>query len=428
MLDCDSRVLLAFGGKKSVISHLKIEVMQEAYIYDVVRSPRGRGRKDGALYGIKAVSLLSTVLEALRDRNALDTSLIEDMIIGCVTQVGEQSGDIAKTAAIKAGYSDAVSGVTLNRFCGSGLESVNQAAAYIMSGQMDLLVAGGVESMSRNPMGSDGFGLLGDPEMTSTHGIVPQGISADLIATLDGIGRREVDAFAAESHRRAAIAQSENRFSRSLIAISDVAGGIALDRDETVRPDTSVDGLGALKPSFAIMGEKGGYDTVAIQRYPEVERIDHIHHAGNSSGIVDGASAVLIGSKAAGQRMGLKPRARIRSFGIVGTEPTIMLVGPAPASLKALGKAGMQVGDIDLFEVNEAFAIVPMHFMRELGVSHDRVNVNGGAIALGHPLGATGAMLIGTVLDELERRGLQTGLVTLCIGGGMGIATIIERV
>jgi acetyl-CoA C-acetyltransferase len=402
--------------------------MSEAYIYDAVRTPRGRGRKDGSLYGIKSVSLLSTVLEALRERNHLDTSLVEDLIIGCVTQVGEQSGDVAKTAAIKSGYSDAVAGVTLNRFCGSGLESVNQAAAYVMSGQMDLLIAGGVESMSRNPMGSDGFGLLGDPEMTSTHRIVPQGISADLIATMDGITRRDVDAFAAESHRRAAAAISQGRFGRSLVPVHDVAGVVALDRDETVRPETTVDSLGALKPSFAIMGEKGGYDTVAIQRYPEVERIDHVHHAGNSSGIVDGAGIVLIGSKAAGEKMGLKPRARIRSFGIVGTEPTIMLIGPGPASRKALQKAGMQVGDIDLFEVNEAFAIVPMHFMQDLGVHHDRVNVNGGAIALGHPLGATGAMLIGTVLEELERRDQQTGLVTLCIGGGMGIATIIERV
>lgn len=402
--------------------------MQEAYIYDAVRTPRGRGRKDGSLYGVKSVSLLSTVLEALQQRNNLDTSLVEDLIIGCVTQVGEQSGDVAKTAAIKAGYSEAVAGVTLNRFCGSGLESINQCAAYVMSGQMELLIAGGVESMSRNPMGSDGFGLLGDPEMTSTHAIVPQGISADLIATMDGITRRDVDAFAAESHRRAALAQAENRFAKSLISVRDVAGRIALDRDETVRPETSVDGLGQLKPSFAIMGEKGGYDTVAIQRYPEIESIDHVHHAGNSSGIVDGAAVVLIGSKAAGAQMGLRPRARIRSFGIVGTEPTIMLVGPAPATRKALQKAGMTIGDIDLFEVNEAFAIVPMHFMQDLGVSHDRVNVNGGAIAMGHPLGATGAMLIGTVLDELERRDQQTGLVTLCIGGGMGIATIIERV
>jgi acetyl-CoA C-acetyltransferase len=402
--------------------------MQEAFIYDALRTPRGRGKKDGSLYGVKSVSLLTTVLDAMRDRHQLDTSLIEDLIIGCVTQVGEQSGDIAKTAAIKAGYSDAVAGVTLNRFCGSGLEAINQSAAYIMSGQMDLLMAGGVESMSRNPMGSDGFGLLGDPEMTSTHRIVPQGISADLIATLDEISRRDVDEFAAESHKRAAFAQANGYFDRSIVPVHNVAGGIALAKDETIRPDTSADSLAALKPSFAIMGEKGGYDTVAIQRYPEVEHIDHVHHAGNSSGIVDGAGVVLIGSKLAGQKMGIKPRAKIRSFGIVGTEPTIMLVGPAPASEKALQKAGMKISDIDLFEVNEAFAIVPMHFMQALNVPHEKVNVNGGAIALGHPLGATGAMLIGTVLDELERRDLATGLVTLCIGGGMGIATIIERV
>ncbi len=402
--------------------------MQEAYIYDAVRTPRGRGRKDGSLYGIKSVSLLSTVLDAIRDRNHLDTSLVEDIIVGCVTQVGEQSGDVAKSAAIKSGYSDAVAGVTLNRFCGSGLESINQSAAYIMSGQMDLLLAGGVESMSRNPMGSDGFGLLGDPEMTSTHRIVPQGISADLIATMDGVGRAEVDAFAAESHRRAAAAQAQGWFGRSVVPVLDAAGLVALDRDETIRKETTAEGLAGLKPSFAIMGEKGGYDTVAMERYPEVERIAHVHHAGNSSGLVDGAAVVLIGSKAAGDKMGLKPRARIRSFGIVGTEPTIMLVGPGPASRKALQKAGMTIADIDLFEVNEAFAIVPMHFMQEMGVAHDRVNVNGGAIAMGHPLGATGAMLIGTVLDELERRDLQTGLVTLCIGGGMGIATIIERI
>ncbi len=402
--------------------------MQEAYIYDAVRTPRGKGKKDGSLYGIKSVSLLSTVLEAIRDRNQLDTNLVEDLIVGCVTQVGEQSGDIAKTAAIKSGYSDKVAGVTLNRFCGSGLESVNQSAAYIMSGQMDLLIAGGVESMSRNPMGSDGFGLLGDPEMTSTHRIVPQGISADLIATLDGFSRGDVDAFAAESHRRAAAAQENNYFSPSIIPVKGVSGGIALGRDETIRPGTNVEGLSKLRPSFAMMGEKGGYDTVAIQRYPEVEAIDHVHHAGNSSGLVDGASVVLIGSKEAGVKMGIKPRAKIKSFGIVGTEPTIMLVGPAPASEKALQKGGLKISDIDLFEVNEAFAVVPMHFMRELGVDHSLVNVNGGAIAMGHPLGATGAMLIGTVLDELERRDLTMGLVTLCIGGGMGIATVIERI
>lgn len=402
--------------------------MNEAYIYDALRTPRGKGKKDGALYGIKSVHLLTTVLQALKTRHDLDTSYVEDLIIGCVTQVGEQSGDVAKTAAIMAGYADQVAGVTLNRFCGSGLESVNQAAAYIMSGQVDLLIAGGVESMSRNPMGSDGFGLLADPAMTAHHQIVPQGISADLIATLDEFTRADVDAFAAESHRRAAAAQQAGYFKRSVIPVIDHNGQLVLDRDETVRPETSVASLSSLTPSFEKMGQQGGFDTVAIQRYPEVESIDHVHHAGNSSGIVDGAGIVLLGSKAIGQQLGLRPRARIRSFAIVGTEPVIMLVGPGPASHKALKKAGMAISDIDLFEVNEAFAIVPMHFMRDMGVDASKVNVNGGAIAMGHPLGATGAMLIGTVLDELERRDLATGLVTLCIGGGMGISTIIERV
>lgn len=402
--------------------------MAEAYIYDAVRTPRGKGKKDGSLYGVKSVDLLTQVLEATRDRNNLDTSLVEDVIIGCVTQVGEQSGDVAKTAAIKAGYSDAVAGVTLNRFCGSGLESINQAAAYIMSGQVDMLVAGGVESMSRHPMGSDGFGLLGDPGMTARHQIIPQGISADLIATLDGLSRTDVDRFAMISHQRADVAARENRFAKSIIPVRDVNGKIALGADETIRPNTNLEGLAGLRPSFEQMGQQGGFDAVAIQRYPEVESIEHVHHAGNSSGLVDGASVVLLGSKEAGQNAGLKPRARLRSFAVVGTEPTIMLVGPAPASRKALKKAGMQASDIDLFEVNEAFAVVPMHFMQDLGIDHDRINVNGGAIALGHPLGATGSMLLGTVLDELERRDLATGLITLCIGGGMGIATIIERV
>ena len=402
--------------------------MAEAFIYDTVRTPRGKGKKDGSLHGVKAVTLLIQILEAMRERNDLDTSYVEDILMGCVTQIGEQSGDVAKTAAIAAGYSDQVAGVTLNRFCGSGLESVNQASAYVMSGLVDLMVAGGVESMSRNPMGSDGFGLLGDPEMTTHHRIIPQGISADLIATLDGLGRSEVDAFAVESHKRAAQAQAEGRFNKSIIPVRDVNGKVLLDRDETVRPTTNLEALAGLRPSFQMMGEKSGFDAVAIQRYPEVEYIDHVHHAGNSSGIVDGASAVLIGNKDIGQKLGLKARAKIKSFAVVGTEPTIMLVGPAPATRKALKKAKMEVGDIDLFEVNEAFAIVPMHFMNDLKVPHDKVNVNGGAIALGHPLGATGAMLLGTVIDELERQDKATGLVTLCIGGGMGIATIVERV
>ena len=402
--------------------------MAEAFIYDTVRTPRGKGKKDGSLHSVKAVTLLIQVLEKMRDRNDLDTSYVEDILMGCVTQIGEQSGDIAKTAAIAAGYSNDVPGVTLNRFCGSGLESVNQASAYVMSGFTDLVIAGGVESMSRHPMGADGFGLMGDPEMTSHHRIIPQGISADLIATLDEFSRSDVDAFAVESHKRAAAAQADNRFARSVIPVVDVNGKVLLDRDETVRPGTSLEALAGLRPSFQAMGEQSGFDAVAMQQYPEVEFIEHVHHAGNSSGIVDGAAAVLIGNKEIGQKLGLKPRAKIKSFAVVGTEPTIMLVGPAPASEKALKKAGMKVGDIDLFEVNEAFAVVPMHFMRELNVPHDKVNVNGGSIALGHPLGATGAMLLGTVIDELERRDKATGLITLCIGGGMGIATIVERV
>lgn len=402
--------------------------MAEAYIYDAVRTPRGKGKKDGSLYDIKSVHLLTTVLKAIRERNQLDTSLVEDAIIGCVTQLGEQAGDVAKTAVIAAGYSDTTAGVTLNRFCGSGLEAINQAAAYVMSGQVDMLCAGGVESMSRFPMGSDGLGLLSDPELIIDHNIVPQGISADLIATLYGYNRQDLDAFAAESHRRAASAWNLEKFKQSIVPVYDVNGDLALAKDETIRPGTTVEKLGSLNPSFAAIGQMGGFDSVAIQRYPEVESVGHFHHAGNSSGIVDGASLLLIGNKEAGQKAGLKARARIRSFGIIGTEPTIMLVGPGPASKKALKKAGMEVGDIDLFEVNEAFAVVPWHFMEELGVPHDKVNVNGGAIAMGHPLGATGGMLLGTVLDELEQRDLSTGLATLCIGGGMGIATIIERV
>lgn len=402
--------------------------MAEAYIYDAVRTPRGKGKKDGSLYGIKSVDLLTTVLKSLRDRTGVDTDYVEDVMIGCVTQVGEQSGDVAKTAAIAAGYSDNVAGVTLNRFCGSGLESINQASAYVMSGLMDLLVAGGVESMSRHPMGSDGFGLLADPAMTSGHMIVPQGISADLIATMDGYSRNDVDSFAVQSHQRAAIAQKEGRFNKSIVPVVDVNGHVVLASDETIRPNTTVEKLGGLKPSFEAMGVQGGFDSVALQRYPEIEFVEHVHHAGNSSGIVDGAAVVLIGNKEIGQKLGLKPRAKIRSFAVVGTEPTIMLVGPGPASQKALKKAGMKVSDIDLFEINEAFAVVPLRFMDDLGISDDVVNVNGGAIAMGHPLGATGAMLIGTVLDELERQNKSTGLASLCIGGGMGIATIIERV
>ncbi|MCB9235063.1 MAG: acetyl-CoA C-acetyltransferase [Bacteroidia bacterium] len=400
----------------------------EAYIYDAVRTPRGKGKPDGSLYNVKAVNLLKTVYSAIRDRNDLDTSLIEDSIIGCVTQHGEQSGDIAKTAALAAGYSDSIAGVTLNRFCGSGLEAVNQAAAYVMSGQVSMILAGGVESMSRHPMGSDGMGLFSDPDILSRRKLVPQGISADLIATLDGYSREDLDQFAVASHQRAARAWENGWFNQSVIPVKDHNDNVILAQDETIRANTTVESLAKLRPSFEIMGTKAGFDSVAVQAYPEVETVGHFHHAGNSSGIVDGASLILIGNKEAGEQAGLKPRARFRSFAVIGTEPTIMLVGPGPASAKALKRAGMKASDIDLFEVNEAFAVVPMRFMTDLNVPHDKVNVNGGAIAMGHPLGATGAILIGTMLDELERRDLNTALATLCIGGGMGIATIIERV
>ncbi|MBI2968549.1 MAG: acetyl-CoA C-acetyltransferase [Bacteroidetes bacterium] len=402
--------------------------MSEAYIYDAVRTQRGRGKKDGSLHTVKAVDLLVTVMNGIRQRNNLDTALVEDAIIGCVTQVGDQGADVAKSAVIASGWDQNVSGVTVNRFCGSGLEAVNMAAAKIISGFSNLIVAGGVESMSRVPFGTDGGGMFTDPAMIMNHYLVPQGISADLIATKYNYSRRQLDEFAAGSHRRAAMAWKENRFAKSMIPVKDIFGNTILDKDEAVRADTNVETLATLKPSFEQMGTLAGLDAVAIQRYPEVETIHHVHHAGNSSGIVDGASGVLIGNKKTGKKLSLKSRARIRSFAITGTEPTIMLVGPAPASRKALKKAKMEVTDIDLFEVNEAFAVVPLFYMDEMKIPHDKLNVNGGAIAMGHPLGATGAMLVGTILDELERQNKTTGLVTLCIGGGMGIATVVERV
>jgi acetyl-CoA C-acetyltransferase len=402
--------------------------MAEAYIFDAVRTPRGRGKKDGKLHDVQPVKLLTTVFEAIRDRNNLDTTQVEDAIIGCVTPVGEQGADIAKTAALAAGYNSITAGVTLNRFCASGLEAVNQAAAYVMSGQVDLLVAGGVESMSRVPMGTDGGALFTNPEIVAKVHIVPQGISADLIATKYGYERRQLDEYAATSHARAVVATAEGRFNKSIVPVLDVNGQVELDKDETIRPDTTADKLASLGAAFEMMGSMAGFDALAIQKYPEIEKINHVHHAGNSSGIVDGAALVLIGSKEAGERLGLKPRAKIRSFAVVGSEPTIMLEGPYPAAVKALKKAGLEMSDIDLFEINEAFAVVPMRFMEMAGVSHDRVNVNGGAIAMGHPLGATGSMILGTLLDELERTDKKLGLASLCVGGGMGIATIIERV
>ncbi|WP_460942976.1 acetyl-CoA C-acetyltransferase [Spirosoma daeguense] len=401
--------------------------MQEALIYDAVRTPRGRGKSDGSLHDVQPIQLLTTVLRNLRDRNQLDTSLIDDVILGCVTPIGEQGADIARTAALEAGYAETVSGVQLNRFCSSGLEALNMAGAYIMSGQTDAIVAGGVESMSRVPMGSDGGALFMNPQIVARHNIVPQGISADLIATKYGYSRSDVDRFAAESYRRAVNAQANNRFQRTLVPVKDELGVTLLDRDEGVRPDTTLESLAKLKPAFEAMGQMG-LDALALLKYAQFGAINHVHHAGNSSQIVDGAAALLIGNREFGEKTGLKPRARIKAFAMVGSEPTIMLTGPIPATQKVLKRAGMQISDIDLFEVNEAFAAVPMLFMDEFGVDHSQLNVNGGSIALGHPLGATGAILSATLIDELERSDKQFGLVTLCVGGGMGVATIIERV
>lgn len=400
--------------------------MGEAYIFDAVRTPRGRGKDTGGLYSVRPIDLLSNVLTAIRDRNGLDTTQVEDVVIGCVTQAGEQGSCIARLAALQAWEGFDAPGVTLNRFCASGLEAVNHAAAMVASGFYDLVVAGGVESMSRVPMGSDG-GAIFDPSMQWKVGSVPQGISADLIATLEGFSREDVDRFALESQRRCAAAMERRAFDRSIVPVVD-SGITVLEVDEHPRPDTTLEGLSQLRASFEAFGVQFGLDALTRKRYPQVDRIRHVHHAGNSSGIVDGASAVIVANKAKGEALGLEPRARIRSMALAGSEPIIMLTGPMPATRKALAKAGMTVDDIDLFEVNEAFAAVPMLFMKELGVPWEKVNVNGGAIALGHPLGATGAMLLGTVLDELEARDLNTGLVTLCVGGGMGIATIIERV
>lgn len=399
-----------------------------AYLYDAVRTPRGKGRKDGALHAITPVNLAATALAAIRDRHWIDTSAVDDVVLGCVEAVGEQGMNIARIAALVAGYDLAAPGMQVNRFCSSGLDACNIAAAQLLAGQSDLVVAGGIESMSRVPMASSGGAWALDPQVAFSTHFVPQGISADGIATRYGYQRREIDAYAVESQRRAQQAWSEGRFARSIIPVSDTNDLLVLGRDETIRAGTTAESLAALQPSFAEQGDALGFDAVLIQRYPDLERIDHVHHAGNSSGIADGAAAVLLGTREAGARHGLRPRARIVSFASIGTEPALMLTGPAPAANKALRRAGMTVGDIDLFEVNEAFAAVVLHFMAVLGVPHDKVNVNGGAIAMGHPLGATGAMLLGTVLDELERRDLATGLVTLCVGAGMGTATIIERI
>ena len=401
--------------------------MSTAYIYDHVRTPRGKGKKDGKLHQASPVWLLRTLLLALQARNRLDTALVDDVVLGCVTPVGEQGADIARTAVLDAEWAITVAGVTQSRFCASGLESVNLAGAKVASGYEDLVVAGGVESMSRWPMGSDGGAWVMDPRINQKTGFVPQGISADLIATIEGWGRADLDAFALRSHQRAAAARAEGRFARSIVPVHDIAGLPLLAEDETIRPNATLEAMAKLDPSFAMLGAMG-FDATALRKYTTVERIEHVHHAGNSSGIVDGAALMLVGSAEGGAKAGLKPRARIRAAAVTGAEPTIMLTGPTPACRKALAKAGMQAGDIDLWEVNEAFAVVPMKTARDLGVDPERVNVNGGAIAMGHPLGATGCMILGTLLDELERRGLATGCATLCVGGGMGIATIIERV
>ncbi len=403
--------------------------MAEAFVYDHLRTPRGRGKASGSLHEVKPVDLAVDLLDAVKERNpGLDPERVDDLILGVVSPVGDQGGDIAKTAVIAAGYPDTVAGVQLNRFCASGLEAVNQAAGRVRGGFEDLILAGGVESMSRVPMGSDGGAWASDPATAFKAGFVPQGIGADLIATIEGWSREDVDAYAAESHHRAAKAWANGYFDNAIVPIKDLAGLTVLDRDETVRPDTSVEGLAGLRPSFAQIGADAGFDDVALEKYHWLEKINHVHHAGNSSGIVDGAALTVIGNEQVGQDLGLTPRARIVATAVSGADPIIMLTGPAPAARKALAKAGLEVGDIDLFEINEAFAAVAMRFMRDMGISHDITNVNGGAIAMGHPLGATGAMILGTLIDELERRDLRRGLATLCVGGGMGIATIVERV
>ena len=403
--------------------------MTEALIYDAVRSPRGKGRTDGSLHEITALDLASQVLASINDRNELDGHEVEDIAFGCVSPVGEQGAVISRMAALKAGYADTTSAIQVNRFCGSGLEAVNIAAGKVCSGETDLAIGGGIESMSRIPMGSDGLGGMADPTLVFQEYFVPQGISADLIATKYGYSRDDVDAYAVESQKRAAKAWDEKRFAKSILPIRDVIGEVVLDHDELMRPETDMQSLGALGPAFKMMGEQmPGFDDVAILKHPEIEKINHVHHAGNSSGIVDGSAAVLVGNEKAGEKYGLKPRARIVSMAAIGSEPTIMLTGPEFAAKKALERAGMTASDIDLWELNEAFAAVVLRFMDAMKVDHSVMNVNGGAIAMGHPLGATGAMILGTVLDELERSGKSTALATLCIGGGMGIATIIERV
>jgi len=401
--------------------------MADCYVYDHVRTPRGKGKKDGGLHEVTALQLATQVLENLRDRNELDTGQVDDVVLGCVDPVGEQGGNIARIAVLNAEYAQTTAGVQINRFCASGLEATNMAAAKVMSGEADMTIGGGVESMSRVGMGASGGAWSSDPEIAMRSYFTPQGIGADMIATKYGFSRDDVDAYAVESQKRAADAWDKGYFSKSVIPVRDVNGLTILDKDEHLRPDATMQSLASLQPSFASLGEFA-FDGVATDRYPELESLIHVHHAGNSSGIVDGASGVLLGTKEAGDSLGLKPRARIRTMASIGSEPCIMLTGPADVSRKALKKAGMEVGDIDLYELNEAFASVVLRMMQALDIPHEKMNVNGGAIAMGHPLGATGGMILGTVLDELERRDLNTALVTLCVGAGMGTATIIERV
>lgn len=401
----------------------------EAYVFDAIRTPRGRGKANGALHGTKPIDLVVGLIHEIRRRfPGLDPAAIDDIVLGVVGPIGDQGSDIAKISAIAAGLPDTVAGLQENRFCASGLEAVNLAAAKVRSGWEDLVLAGGVESMSRVPLGTDGGAWAMDPMTNFETGFVPQGVGADLIATIEGFSRHDVDSFATLSQERAAEAWKDGRFARSVVPVVDRNGLTVLDHDEFIRPGTTPETLAKLKPSFAMVGEAGGFDAVALQKYHWVEKIDHVHHAGNSSGIVDGAALVAIGNRETGERYGLTPRARIVSAAVSGADPTIMLTGPAPAARKALAKAGLTIGDIDLVEINEAFAAVVLRFVREMGLSLDKVNVNGGAIAMGHPLGATGAMILGTLIDELERRDLRYGLLTLCVGGGMGIATVIERV
>ncbi len=403
--------------------------MTDAYIYDAVRTPRGKGKKDGALHEMTSLRMSANVLNALKDRNGLDTAEVEDVIWGCVTAVGEQGGEIARSAVLYAGWDESVPGLHINRFCASGLEAVNLAANQVKGGGGELYVSGGVEMMSRVPMGSDGFAIGVDPYLAMKTYFVPQGISADVIATKYGFSRDDVDAYAVESQKRAAAAWEDGRFAKSIVPATDQNGLIVLDRDEYMRPDTDMQSLGALRPSFKDMGEAmPGFDAVALLKYPELERVNHVHHAGNSSGIVDGAAGLLIGSKEIGDKLGLKPRARIRSTAKIGSDPTIMLTGPVPVTEKILGESGLSISDIDLFEVNEAFSAVVLRFMQAFDVDHGKLNVNGGSIAMGHPLGATGAMILGALLDELERADKEVGLATLCVASGMGAATIIERV